>query len=100
MKSITRPSRGNGEEAAWALLRDHTRIELDGLTPASGVSNEEWSSFEKDDRVTVKRAWDPLFSGSVDVVAPDGSVFWVWGDEGRGRFAVHSGDDVRVWRSE
>lgn len=75
--------------------------DLGGPTSAPpGVPHEEWSSFEKDDRVTVHRGRDPRFNGSVDVVAPGGTVFWVWGDEGRGRFAVHAGDDVRVWRAE
>lgn len=29
-------------------------------------------------------------------IAPVGSVFWVVGDEGRGRVAVHANDDINA----
>jgi hypothetical protein len=85
-------------------MNEYQALELDGdpMGPprASGVPHQEWVSLEKDERVTVHRGWESGFSGTVDVVSQDGTVFWVWGDDGRGRFAVHAGDDVSVWRSE
>ena len=104
MKSRSRFSQRNTEAATRVRMNDHQSLEFDDdlmdLAPVSGVPHHEWVSLEKDDRVTVHRSWESRFTGTVDVVAEDGTVFWVWGDEGRGRFAVHAGDRVSVWRTE
>lgn len=105
MKARSRFTHRNNNAATRVHMNEYQRLhELDeDLMPPpveSGVPHQEWVSFEKDERVTIHRRWESRFSGEVDVVSEDGSVFWVWGDEGRGRFAVHAGDDVSVWRSE
>ncbi len=101
MKSRSRFSQRNTEAATRVRM---SGLELDedlmGAPLASEVPHHEWVSLEKHDRVTVHRGWESRFSGTVDVVAEDGTVFWVWGDEGRGRFAVHAGDHVSVSRTE
>lgn len=38
--------------------------------------------------------------GTVDDMAPDGSIFWIWIDGGGGRTALHKDDDIRVWPAE
>lgn len=104
MKARARFTHRNHNAATRVHMNEYQRLELDEdlMAPplASGVPHHEWGSLERDDRVAVHRSWESRFTGTVDVVAQDGTVFWVWGDEGRGRFAVHADDDVSVWRTE
>lgn len=59
---------------------------------------DDWVWLNPGYKVQVRRRNEALMSGSVDVVAPDASVFWVWLDRGGlGRVALHEDDDVTVW---
>ncbi|BAS18496.1 hypothetical protein AHiyo8_pI68000 (plasmid) [Arthrobacter sp. Hiyo8] len=87
MKSRSRFSHRNNNAATYVHMNEYQRLELDeDLTEASlsGVPHHEWVSLESNDRVTVYRGWESRFSGTVDVVAQDGSVFWVWATKGVG----------------
>lgn len=70
------------------------------VTTPSGpcLPHDEWASLKKDDRVALRRDTGPVTAGSVDIVALDGSVFWVHLDHGCGRVVIHADDDVFVWR--
>ena len=59
----------------------------------------EWASLTRYERITLLRGTAPAASGSVDLVAEDGSIFWVHLDNGLGRVAVHAEDDAAVWRA-
>ncbi len=62
------------------------------------VPPEQWQSFAPGDRVFVRRGLDTEVTGVIDMIANDSSVFWVWGEAGRGRIALHIKDDASVWR--
>lgn len=67
--------------------------------PASApLPSEEWASLARNDRITLQRGAGPAATGTIDVVAADGSVFWVHLDHGSGRVAVHVDDDAVMWR--
>jgi hypothetical protein len=57
----------------------------------------DWVCLNSNDRVCVQRENENLVNGTVDVVASDASVFWIWLDNGLGRVAVHEADNVSVW---
>jgi hypothetical protein len=52
----------------------------------------------KDDLELVRRNGRTLTSGRVDVVALDGSVFWLIQSDGKGRAMFLANDDVVVFR--
>ena len=60
----------------------------------------EWTELDVDHRLTVHTGEGRILCGSVDVIADDASIFWLWLDNGGGRVAIHEGDDVKVWRTE
>lgn len=64
------------------------------------MSPYEWTELDADHRVTVHTGEGGTLCGSVDVVADDASIFWLWLDNGGGRVAIHEGDDVKVWRTK
>lgn len=74
-----------------------------GLFGAAGYEKGEeffcsdWGQLEEGHYVIVQRYSEPPIAGEVDVVADDGSVFWVWLEGGRGRIAIYVDEGVRVW---
>lgn len=62
------------------------------------LCTDQWTELDKDHRVTVRTDRGRTLCGSVDLVADDASIFWLWLDNGGGRVAVHEGDDAQVWR--
>lgn len=72
------------EEEADAMLNDPR-------TPA----DESWLLLNEGDRVRVQRE-GRILHGTVDCVAADGSIFWIWQDAGAGRTAIYEDHDVSV----
>lgn len=60
----------------------------------------EWTGLRPEDRVRVQLERRTTEAATVDMIADDASVFWVWLDNGRGRVAIHRDDDVKVWFEE
>lgn len=60
---------------------------------------DQWTELDTDHRVTIRTPQGHIVCGSVDVIADDASIFWVWLDNGGGRVAIHEGDDAKVWRA-
>jgi hypothetical protein len=59
-----------------------------------------WDDLVGGDRVDVVRAGLPVESGVVDQVMSDGSVVWLWMDDGRGRTMLLAGDGLCLRRTE
>lgn len=58
-----------------------------------------WTKLAHQDELElVRRRGKTLTSGRVDMLAPDGSVFWLNQDNGKGRAMFMAGDDVVVFR--
>ena len=57
----------------------------------------DWVDINPGNKVLVKRQGENALHGSVDDVAEDGSFFWVWMDEGRGRVLISEDDGSTVW---
>ena len=64
------------------------------------LRRNDWERLTPGDRVSIHLDGNAAHSGLVDIVAPDASIFWVLLDEGRGRVAIHEGDDASVWLIE
>lgn len=64
------------------------------------LSREDWVFLNINDRICVRWENGVVNYGTVDVVAPDASIFWIWLDSGRGRVALHEDDNVSVWFEE
>jgi hypothetical protein len=73
-------------------------------TPAVDGSSRDllgrWGDLAGGDRVEVVRAGLPVESGVVDQVMSDGSVVWLWMDDGRGRTMLLAGDGLCLRRTE
>lgn len=70
------------------------------VPPDAPLSPNEWVLLKPSDRLWVKRENEAGTRGTVDVIALDCSIFWVWLDGGRGRVALHKDDNVSVWFEE
>lgn len=64
------------------------------------LRREDWVFLNANDRICVRWENHVVNYGTVDVVAPDASVIWLWLDSGRGRVALHEDDSVSVWFEE
>jgi hypothetical protein len=62
------------------------------------IPYENWVLLNPDDEVVVQRVGEQPASGTVDVVADDASIIWIWLDGGRGRIAVWEEDGSYLWR--
>lgn len=60
----------------------------------------QWNQLGEGDGVTVQREDQTRVFGKVDVVADDGSIFWIWLDNGNGRIAIYGGHETHVWLPE
>jgi hypothetical protein len=89
------------------MSEPESRVEIECLNfrprdviPAAlrALAHEDWHSLEGADRVTVKRAGEPLETGAVEGIATGSDVFWVWLDHGKGRILVYRDDAPPVWR--
>lgn len=66
--------------------------------PGPGVlPPNNWIWLNEGDRVRIRCRELPPVSATVDMVAADASIFWVWLDGGRGRIGIHEYDMVTVW---
>lgn len=66
------------------------------LSPLEPVPN--WCRLSRSDEVTVCRGRRRVTAGRVDMVALDGSVFWIIQEDGKGRAMVHQKDGLAVFR--
>jgi hypothetical protein len=66
------------------------------LNPPEPVPN--WCKLSRADEVTVCRDRRKVAAGRVDMVALDGSVFWILQEDGKGRAMVHQKDGLTVFR--
>jgi hypothetical protein len=66
------------------------------VNPLEPVPN--WCKLSRADEVTVCRDRRKVAAGRVDVVALDGSVFWILHEDGKGRAMVHQKDGLTVFR--
>jgi len=64
--------------------------------PFEPVAN--WCKLSRRDEVTVCRDRRRVAAGRVDMVALDGSVFWILQEDGKGRAMVHQKDGLTVFR--
>lgn len=64
--------------------------------PGKKLGVEEWVWLDPGQRVHVERKYEAASGGIIDVIAHDASIFWVWLDNGRGRVAIHEGDNVCI----
>jgi hypothetical protein len=60
------------------------------------ITPDDWAQLKQSDRVSIQLENGSLTAGTVDMVTPDGSVFWVWLNNGLGRIALHHGDNIQV----
>ena len=58
-----------------------------------------WNRLSKGDEVAVCAPGTPILSGKVDMVALDGSVFWILQKDGLGRATVCRGEQLAVYRT-
>lgn len=65
-----------------------------------GARGDDFALVLPGDPVTVTARGRLAVSGTVDAVAPDGSVIWVIEDGGQGRHMVHRTDPATVVRHE
>lgn len=56
----------------------------------------DWSKLSRDDSVRVLRPDGNVFSGRIDMIAIDRSVFWIIQDAGLGRIMICSADSPTV----
>ncbi|MFE4542721.1 hypothetical protein [Arthrobacter sp. NPDC056727] len=66
------------------------------INPLEPVPN--WCKLSRSDEVTVCRDRRVMASGRVDMVALDGSVFWIIQEDGKGRAMIHQKDGLTVFR--
>ena len=66
------------------------------LGPLEPVPN--WSKLSRADEVTICRDRRRVAAGRVDMVALDGSVFWIIQEDGKGRAMIHQKDGLTVFR--
>lgn len=57
----------------------------------------QWNQLEEGHSVIIQRDNQPPLPGKVDVRTDDGSIFWVWLNNGHGRIAVFATEDTCVW---
>ena len=57
-----------------------------------------WCTVSRSDEVAVCRDRRVVASGRVDMVALDGSVFWIIQEDGKGRGMIHQKDGLTVFR--
>ena len=58
-----------------------------------------WCQLSRADEVTVWRCDQSTITGQIDMVALDGSVFWIIENEGKGRAMIHRHDNPEVYRA-
>lgn len=73
----------------WPALMDHLALQP-----------KDWVGLSSGDKVFLRRRNGILIRGTVEDMASDGSIFWVWTDGGGGRVAVHKDDEVTLWLAE
>ena len=66
----------------------------------AALSPSEWVLLKPNDRLWVRRENHSDARGTVDVIAPDSSIFWMWLDSGRGRVAFHKDDNDSIFFDE
>lgn len=71
--------------------RPHTRT-----PPLEPIPN--WTKLSRADAVDIYRHGEAIASGSIDMLAMDGSVFWLIQDGGHGRALFLHSDGVNVFR--
>jgi hypothetical protein len=64
--------------------------------PLKPVPN--WCKLSRADEVTVCLDRRKVAAGRVDMVALDGSVFWILQEDGKGRAMIHQKDGLTVFR--
>jgi hypothetical protein len=71
-----------------------------GDPPASGpaMDSKWWGSLAAGDRVQIQGAGNITRVGTVDAVRPDGSIVWLWLDNGLGRIIVLNNEGLRLHR--
>lgn len=57
-----------------------------------------WAKLSRNDEVTVYSGGDKLTTGRIDMLALDGSVFWIIQNGGKGRAMFHHRDGLTVFR--
>lgn len=70
-----------------------------GIDGSSQDLSGRWGDLVGGDRVEVVRVGFPVESGVVDQVMSDGSVVWLWMDDGRGRTMLLAGDGLCLRRT-
>ncbi|MHC6229138.1 hypothetical protein ACX5I6_05225 [Arthrobacter sp. MMS24-T111] len=58
-----------------------------------------WCQLSRTEEVTVHRPNQNMITGRIDMVALDGSVFWIILDDGKGRTMIHRNDNAKVYRA-
>jgi hypothetical protein len=64
--------------------------------PQGPAAIPDWSKLGKEDTVEVSTAGGSVMAGTIDMIAPDRSVFWLIRHDGGGRTMVCCGDGVSV----
>lgn len=62
--------------------------------PAAPVP--DWSRLSRHDDVEVRSSNGTVIAGTIDMIAPNRSVFWMIRSDGAGRTMIYFGDDVSV----
>lgn len=73
-------------------------------TPHAGSPTPEpvpnWTKLSRADLVEIHSHGRAITSGSIDMLALDGSVLWLQQDEGKGRALFLHSDGIRVYRRQ
>jgi hypothetical protein len=95
----------NAEPAAGFWGSPHPESQAKKILPTAAVAPassplalDDWVFLNAGDPVIVQTSEGRTVSGSIDIVADDASIFWIWVDGGGGRIAVQEEDRSRVWR--
>jgi hypothetical protein len=97
-----------------SLHRRHQKLVLrtgdqtHGPTPPRGTRPQSvdpsmepipnWANLSRKDEVALYLGGEVQASGRVDMLAPDGSVFWLIQNDGKGRAMFHHHDGLMVFR--
>lgn len=94
------PKAGRNEPLAEVATHQYTADLWPSLMDKLALQSKDWVGLSSGDQVYVRRSGQVLIRGTVEDIASDGSIFWVWIHDGGGRIALRRDDEVSLWLAE